>query len=481
MASSISGCEKRASFDGDAESLTKSSTPKHDNKQASEFERKTIRQVDWRMLPLLALLYAVALIDRTNTGIARVAGMGAALKLSVGERYSIISCIYFVPYTLLQLPGNLVLRWVGAREWVTFLVISWGAVELGMGFAQNWHVLALCRALLGVFESGFFPAMVFIITTWYRRFEVQKRLAIFYLFSIFIGGFSSIFAYVLTLLKGRGGLQGWQWIFIIEGIITIALGIIGWFFIVDFPDKNRFLTKEQTELILARVEADRGDSVPDEVTFRKVVKHLCDWTIWANGLMFMCTAMPSYAVGYFITIILSGMGWGITDSLLLTAPPYVFAAIITYIFAHYSDSTGMRAPFIVAQALLTMLGCLLTLYVSQDGVRYFGLFLTCGGAAASVPGVLAYGSNNVREHSKRAVSTAVTVAMGGIGGIFATTVFREQDAPMYLPGMWATIGCQLFMIALVGCTTFTFMKRNKERREGKVETLEGASDFYYTL
>ncbi|KAG6918548.1 hypothetical protein DXG01_013638 [Tephrocybe rancida] len=210
--------------------------------------RKTIRHVDFRMLPLLGLLYAVALIDRTNLGIARIAGMEKDLKLFVGDRYSIASCLYFIPYILLQLPSNVVLRKLGARTWLTICVGGWGVAQLGMGFVPQWGYLVLCRVFLGIFEAGFFPALVFIITTWYKRHEVQKRLAFFYLFSIFIGGFSSIFAYALTLIAPRGGLNGWQWIFIIEGIITIFLGLLTFLFVPDFPDKNRFLTTEQTKV-----------------------------------------------------------------------------------------------------------------------------------------------------------------------------------------------------------------------------------------
>ncbi|RXW19666.1 hypothetical protein EST38_g6179 [Candolleomyces aberdarensis] len=193
-----------------------------------KFVQKTIRMVDWRMLPLLGLLYAVALVDRANLGIARTAGMGDDLELGAGERYSIASMIYFVPYIILQVPTNLFLRKLGAQLFLTICVVGWGAAQLGMGFVPNWGLLSLCRALLGVFEAGFFPALVFIITTWYKRHEVQKRLAVFYLSSIVIAGFSSILAYAITFLKGKGGLGGWQWIFIIEGILTIVLGIFTW-------------------------------------------------------------------------------------------------------------------------------------------------------------------------------------------------------------------------------------------------------------
>ncbi|KAG5647083.1 hypothetical protein DXG03_001453 [Asterophora parasitica] len=228
----------------------------------SVFAKRTMYKIDLRLLPLLGMLYALAVIDRSNLGIARIAGMERDLKLSVGARYSIVSAVYFAPYIIFQLPSNLLLRQLGVRNWLAFCVIAWGAVELAMGFVPNWRMLALCRVFLGLFEAGFFPAMVFIITTWYTRHEVQKRLAAFYVVSILTGGFSAIFAYI------------------IEGAITILFGIIAWFYISDFPDQNKFLSEEETAFVLDRVERDRGDSIPDVLTKQKLIEHLLDWKLW---------------------------------------------------------------------------------------------------------------------------------------------------------------------------------------------------------
>ncbi|KAJ8488534.1 hypothetical protein ONZ45_g13922 [Pleurotus djamor] len=287
---------------------------------SKSFERRTMLHVDLRLLPLLSIVYAIALIDRINLGVARTAGMGEDLKLTVGARYSIVTCLYFIPYILGQLPGNLVLRRLGARNWLAFCVVSWGAVQLGMGFVPTWGYLILCRILLGLFEAPFFPSLVYIISTWYKRYEVQKRLAAFYLSSITISGFSPIFAYALSLLDGKGGIAGWEWIFIIEGAITIVLGACLFVALPDFPEKNKFLTPEQTAFVLKRVEDDRGDSIPDAITFKKVMLHLSDWTIWVYGVMFMCATTPAYAMSYFISIILEGMGYKASSALLLVSP-----------------------------------------------------------------------------------------------------------------------------------------------------------------
>jgi len=457
-----------------------SSTPSEVNYDPV-FVRKTIRMVDWRMLPLLGFLYAVALVDRTNLGIARTAGMGKDLKLDIGERYSIVSMIYFIPYILLQLPANLILRRLGARTLLTTCVLGWGCAQLGMTFVTTWGYLSLCRIFLGVFESGFFPSLVFIITTWYKRYEIQTRLAIFYLSSILIGSFSSILAYAITFLRGKAGLAGWQWIFLLEAILTIALGLLAWLYIPDFPDKSTFINEEQRKLILARVEEDRGDSIPDEITFKKVIEHLSDPILWAFCFIFLACTVPAYAIIFFVTIILRGMGYTEARALLLTAPPGIFAAVVCFAFAWIADKTRTRAVWLVIQNFICIVGLVLAAYSKSNPVRYFGLFLVNAGATSAIPCVLAYSANNITSHTKRAVQSATIIASGGVGGIFATMVFRQKDYPKYVNGIWATIGLQILMVVLVGTTTLVFKRRNRLRREGKVGPLEGQQDFYYTI
>jgi MFS family permease len=454
---------------------------------ASEYnkilEKKTLRLIDARIVPLLGLLYSFALIDRSNLGIARVVGMGSAgsdMDLTVGNRFSLVLILFYLPYTLLQLPSNLMLRKVGPKHWLGFCVLGWGAAQCAMGFATHWLWLLFFRILLGAFEAGFFPAQTLIVTTWYKRHEVQKRLAGFYVISIFASGFGPILAYMLSKLHGLLGIPGYAWIFIVEGSITMFLGYMAWLFLPDFPDNNTFLEPKQTAWVLRRIEEDRGDSIPDAITTSVVLNHLADWKLWAYGLMFMCSVMPTAVIGFFVTIILKGMGWSTTEALFGSSPPFVFAAVSVMFFAWMSDKTRHRAGFIAIQVLLTIVGLLCTTYCTDGTLRYIGICLATAGSSGSIPGILAYSGNNVVSQSKRIVTTAVTTAFGGVGGVLATVVFRQQDYPRYLPGMWFTILSQVFMLVLLGVLTIYFWKENKRCREGKTE-IQGQPGFLYTL
>lgn len=324
--------------------------------------------------------------------------------------------------------------------------------------------------------------MVFLISTWYKRHEVQTRMGIFYIISVTLGGISPIMAWGIAKLNGKHGLAGWRWIFIVEGACTLFLGVVTWLFIPDFPHQNRFLSQRQTQLVLKRVEEDRGDSLPDPITREKILTHLKDWTIWSYGIMFFCVTMPAYAQAYFISIILKGLGWSPTKALLLSAPPYGPPILTVLLTSWMSDRLKHRSGFIILNTSICITGLCLTAFAKQNEVRYFGTFLTNIGNSGAGPGILAYSSNNVVSHSKRTVQTAVTVMLAGVSGIVATLVFRTQDAPHYIPGISTTVGSQVLLILTVLGTSFHFWRQNKLLREGKLsQPLEGQPGFLYTL
>ncbi|KAJ6589873.1 major facilitator superfamily domain-containing protein [Mycena vulgaris] len=429
--------------------------------------RFSSRRVDWRLLPILGLLYALALIDRTNISIARVVGLDEDLGLSIGNRFSIVVGIYFIP----QLPSNLLLRKVGPRKLLSFCVMAWGTAQLAMGFVPSWQLLAFLRALLGILEAGFFPSLVYIISTWYTRHEVQTRLAIFYVVAIILGGFSAFFAYAFSLLSGKLGLAGWAWIFIIEGAVTIVFGLVAWFFLPGFPDHNDWLSAEETAIVLNRVESDRGDSLPDLLTRKKFIDAF-DWRVSAYAVMFLCATMSTYGVGFFVTLILRGLGWSVAASLLL--------GISTVFFSRLSDYYRHRSFFIAVQCSAAIVGWSLTGFAPSGLWRYAGLFLSNAGSSGSVIGILAYSSNNIVSHSKRAIVSSVVISAGGMGGLLASSIFTQASAPRYLPGIMVTIISQVLLLVVLCMTTCYFRTQNARAIRDSAQ-LEGHPGFMYTL
>ncbi|TKX20120.1 MFS transporter-like protein 139 [Elsinoe australis] len=476
-----------------------------------EEQKKIIRRIDRRLVLTLGFLYCVSLMDRTNTGIAVVAGMGVDLVL-VGSRYSIIVLVFFLTYVFLQPPATVVLRKVGPRTFLPAITLLWGCVMIGMGFVKKWDQLIPLRLLLGVFEAGFFPGCAYLLSCWYPRYELQKRNAVFYLIGSMSSAFSGILAYGFSLLAGHGsgdklgthvgptkanpnikpgilpGIAGWRWIFILQGVITCAVAIIAFFTIVDFPELAskkgfglKFLSKEESDFVVARIEKDRHDAIPEEFKVGKYLKNALDLKVWAFATLFMLSTTVTYAIAYFLPIILQvGMGFNTRDAQCLIAPPYVLAAFIMFGAAWLGDKYHMRSPIVIFNGCLCLLGLGLLGYTKNVGVRYFGVFLATAGCNANVPAVLTWQANNIRGQWKRALCSATLVGFGGIGGIIGSTVFREQDKPHYHPGMIATMIASALIIVISLLLDLKFMRANR-RADAGGKPIEGLVGFRYTL
>ena len=198
--------------------------------------------------------------------------------------------------------------------------------------------------------------------------------------------------------------------------------------------------------------------------------------------MSMNLGVPGYALAYFLPIILKGMGYSTGMSLLMSALPAIPGVVACLSVAWWADKSRLRAPFIAFSTLFTISGLSMTAYASNHGVRYFGVCLCAAGQLSNSPSLMAYQSNNIRMDSKRSVSTALLIGSGSFGGVFASTVFRQKDAPEYRNGLWAAIGCQLLNLLLLASMTVYFKKKNRQHKEGTLgKPLENHPEFTYTI
>ncbi|KAJ0139148.1 putative WD repeat-containing protein C12G12.01c [Fusarium oxysporum f. sp. albedinis] len=456
----------------------------------SDRVRKIRRKVDMRLCIIIAVLYTVCQIDRQNLAYAVVAGMGEDIDLGA-MNYSIIVLLFFPTYTLFQPIMTVMARKIGPRWFLSGICVAWGVVMLAFGFAHRWQDLAGLRILLGLLEAGFFPSSVFLISTWYVRHEVAIRIAFFYLFGNVFGGFGGVLAYGLQQMDGLAGYEGWRWIFIMEGVVTALLGFVGYIFIVDFPENarqaKRFLTAEEVDIMVSRIDADRGDAHSTEFSLRPYLENALDWKVWILAINFGLTSMVIYAVAYFLPIVLrDGLGFSVVEAQTLNAPCYVFGGILGLTESWLSDKYKLRGPFIMLNSILEIIGLSLLGFHHDNVVRYIGAYFVVGGANACLPLTLTYQSNNIVGQWRRAFCSALIVGMGGIGGIIASLVFRGQDKPgyrltlLYRPGLYACLAAASLTFISVGFTTVVFRRKNQLQRQGKL-VIENTDGFTYTL
>ncbi|EXJ65767.1 uncharacterized protein A1O5_11008 [Cladophialophora psammophila CBS 110553] len=427
-------------------------------------ERKILWKIDRRLVTLTGLGYCVCLLDRGNLSAASIAGMTIDLGLQNNNRYSIILLVFFIPYVLFQPPMTLLTRKVGARMFLSTISLLWAGLLVGMGFVKRWDELAGCRVILGALEAGYFPGCVYLLTCWYCRFEIQRRVAVFYVFGCLSSAAGGILAYGLMQLGGTAGLGGWRWILIVEGLITAVIAMLSYIFLVDFPD----LASKSWNFLTEREVAH-------------YLEYAKDFKIWLFAMIFLVTNVVNYSILYFLPIILrDGMGFSTAAAQCLVTPPYAFTALWMYATAHIADRYKMRAPIIVFNCAACIIGLPIMSLAKTSGVRYFGIFLVTAGSNSNTPAAVAYQANNIRGVWKRAFSSATLIAFGGIGGIIASTAYRAQDAPGYRPGIWTSFSLNCLNICIVGILTVYFRHCNRKADGGKM-VLEGLESFRYTI
>lgn len=262
-------------------------------------------------------------------------------------------------------------------------------------------------------------------------------------------------------------------------------GIAGYFLIVDFPEHAskswKFLTPAESAFVVARIEKDRHDAIPEPFKLSSYLKNALDSKVWGFASLFGLTTTNTYAIAYFLPVILrEGMGFSIAKAQCLVAPPYVAAAGVMYGCAVLGDKYHIRGPIVIFNAILGLIGLPLLGYAHSNGVRYFGVFLATIAGNANIPAVLTYQANNIRGQWKRALCSATLVGFGGIGGIIGSTVFREVDAPKYGPGIMTVMIANALIVVITGLLSGKFHLANKRaERGGKV--IEGQEGFRYTL
>ncbi|KAK5661727.1 hypothetical protein OQA88_9827 [Cercophora sp. LCS_1] len=470
---------------GDVENRSKSdgaATPAADDFGFTEKEQKRIiRRTDLRLVLTVGVMYCISLMDRTNLGAANIAGMGKDLML-IGNRYSIISLVFFTTYIVFQPPSTVIVRKIGPRIHLGAITFLWGCCMIGMGFVTDWRHMAALRAVLGIFEAGFFPSAVYLLSTWYTRYELGVRNSIFYMVGCVASAFAGIMAYGIMQMAGIRGLNGWQWIFIIEGILTVAVGIGGYWLLVDFPDSKRnnwsFLGQREKDWVCARVHADRGDVKVPAFDIWAYLKCGKDWKVWAYALLFFNTTTTTYALAFFMPLILTGnMKFDVGAAQCLVAPPYAFAGIIMFVTGWAGDKYKLRGPIVVFNMVLVLIGLPIMGFHENAAVRYFGIFLVTAGANSNVPAAMSYQANNIRGQWKRAFCSATFVSFGGIGGIAGSLVFRDQDKPGYKPGLYACIATSLFNLIIVTVLSISFYIENKKADRGEKELEADEEDF----
>ena len=315
-------------------------------------EEETIRRVAWRLLPLLMLGYFCAYLDRVNVGFAGLT-MNKALGFSEAV-FGFGAGIFFVGYFLFELPSNLILNRVGARRWIARILLTWGIISGLTALVWNeWSFYGI-RFLLGLAEAGFYPGVVLYLTWWFPARYRSRMMAFFQSASVISLIIGPIVSGQLLRLDGWGGLAGWQWLFVIEAIPPIIMSVVVWLLLTDRPLHALWLREEQRQWLTQRIDAEQAHR--ESVHRFALGEALQNSRVWWLTLVYFGQNVSNYGLLIFLPQIIKafGVGYGMTG--LLSALPFVFAAVAMIVWGWHSDSTGERTWHVAGACFLAAAG-----------------------------------------------------------------------------------------------------------------------------
>ena len=411
-------------------------------------ERSTIRIVIWRLLPLLLLAYLAAYIDRINIGFA-----GAALKQDLGLSNTVFGFgagLFFIGYFLFEVPSNLILAKFGARRWIARIMVTWGLLSAAMVFVQGPYSFYLLRFLLGIAEAGFFPGVIYYLVCWFPSSYRARMMALFTAgipLSTVIGAPISS---ELLKMSGIAGLPGWQWMFLLEGLPAVGIGLLVFFLLPDRPRDAKFLTPEQKQWLEATLAAEPGHYVAPH--FLTTLKSFCDIRIVVLCLIYFANISANLALAFFLPQIIASTGTSLTQTGWLTAIPSAVGVLGLVAIGWMSDHFANHRALLLTSLLITATGLF--------AAAHFG----AGGASAIGIAAIAFASIGI--HGLKAPfwslvpltlagpATAGGIAwinsVGNLGGFFGPSIlgWLTDTFGTYKAGMYALAAVQVAVALL---------------------------------
>ncbi|KNZ79845.1 hypothetical protein J132_08503 [Termitomyces sp. J132] len=384
-------------------------------------------------MSIMVIIYILNYIDRNNAGAARLRGFEADLKLK-GQEFATLLSILYVGYIIMQIPSNMFLNWIGRPSlYLPACMIVWGTISVLTGITHNFVGALLTRFFLGFVEAAFFPGALFLLSKWYKKNELGLRTAILYCGSIISNAFGALMASgILSGMDGKLGRAAWRWLFYIEGALTIAFAILAIFVLPDFPANTRWLTAEERALALRRMEEDVGvgDEEQTEGQGSGLWLAITDIKVW--WLSFALTSqVVALSFNAFFPTLSATLGFNTTVSLLLCAPPFLFAVIVSAFLSHHSDKVGERFYHIVGSYALGIVGFVIAISTMNTAARYVSLFLMAQSYAGFIVFYAWISNTFPRPPSKRAVALALINAFSQLGNVAGSYVWPKPWGPTY--------------------------------------------------
>ena len=315
-------------------------------------EPNPLPKVRRRLIPFLFVLYIVAYLDRINVSFAALQ-MNEDLGFTSAV-YGLGAGIFFISYVLFEIPSNLILDRVGVRLWIGRIMVTWGIASSAMMFVEGPRSFYVLRFILGAAEAGFFPGIILYLTRWFPAEDRARSVALFMTATALAGVFGGPISGALLSMDGFGGLSGWQWLYLLEGLPAVILGVVVFAWLPNGPAEARWLAPEERDWLIAKLRSEDAGPHGAHVALGPALR---SGRLWLLALLYFSIIISFYGVSFWLPQILQSLS-GMSDLgiAFLSALPYLVAAVGMVFVARYSDRTGTRAPLVAISAVVAVVG-----------------------------------------------------------------------------------------------------------------------------
>ncbi|MHA3053638.1 MFS transporter [Acinetobacter sp. ANC 4640] len=317
-----------------------------------DLEKRVLRKITWRIVPFIMLLYLIAYIDRVNIGFAAL-----TMKQDLGFSASVLGFgagIFFVGYFLFEVPSNIILHKVGARLWIARVMLTWGLIAGGMAFVHSSTSFYTIRFLLGVAEAGFFPGIILYLSYWFPARYRASVIALFMAAAPLATAIGSPISAALLEMHGFMNLAGWQWMFLIEAVPALILGVVVFFYMTDRPEKAKWLAADEKEWLIQTMQQEHQQKQNHE--HHSIIRGLTNPKVLALACVYFGTSAGLYTLGIWAPQIIKELGVSAMTVGLLNAIPPILSVIAMILWSRHSDRTGERTWHVALACLIAVAG-----------------------------------------------------------------------------------------------------------------------------
>jgi sugar phosphate permease len=422
-----------------------------ERRQRHDLTELATKKVFRRLLPFLLLMYVIAFLDRSNVSFAQKEfevdfGISAAA-------YAFGAGLFFVGYAVFEVPSNILLHKVGARWWLARIMVTWGIVAACFTFVQGTTSFYVLRFLLGVTEAGFFPGVILFLTYWVPARHLSRARGYFYMGIAIAGILGNPLSGGLLELNGVAGLRGIQWMFLIEGLIAVVVGVWSFFYLTDRPKDAQWLPADERQALVETIDAEETAKYAGQAP-QKVLGTLGNWRVWYFSAIYFCIQIAVYGFVFFLptqVVAITGQKLGFQAS-LVTAIPWVFALASVAFFPGLADRTRKHRTIGCALMLGTALGIVISGALSDSPVLAIaGLSIAAMGFVAMQPIFWTLPTEYLTGYAA-AAGIGLINSLGNLGGFVAPIMrsyFDETaggNAGLYVLAVGAVMAAILFAI-----------------------------------